>query len=115
MRENARQGFWNGSRAPFGYHTTKAGRRGHRIKKVLVIDEAEAALVRRIFALHLGIEGAVLGVKAIAAQLNQEGQSFRGKQFSIPNGHRILTAEAYAGCHWFDRVNAKSQERKPRD
>src|SRR5690606_18293386 len=29
MRENARQGFWNGSRPPFGYRTVEAGRQGH--------------------------------------------------------------------------------------
>lgn len=115
MRENARQGFWNGSRPPFGYCTVEAGRRGHRVKKVLAIDEAEATLARRIFALHLGAEGVPLGTKAIAAKLNSEGERLRGRRFSISNVHRILTAETYAGQHWFDRVNAKSGERKPRD
>jgi len=28
MRENAKQGFWNGARPPFGYRTEEAGRRG---------------------------------------------------------------------------------------
>lgn len=115
MRENARQGFWNGSRAPFGYRTAEAGRRGHRIKKVLVIEETEAALVRRIFAMHLGAEGGPIGVKAIAAKLNVEGARFRGKPFSISNVHRILTAETYAGRHWFDRVDSRTGQGKARD
>ena len=38
MKENARQGFWNGSRPPFGYTTVEAERRGARVKKKLVID-----------------------------------------------------------------------------
>ena len=51
MQENARQGFWNGWRPPFGYRTESAGTRGVRVKKVLAVDEAEAVIVRRIFAM----------------------------------------------------------------
>jgi site-specific DNA recombinase len=50
MKENARQGFWNGSRPPFGYQTIEAGRRDERIKKSLTVFEPEAEIVHRIFA-----------------------------------------------------------------
>ena len=53
MRENARQGFWNGSRAPFGYRAVVAEKRGQKVKKVLAIDEAEADVVCRIYDLPL--------------------------------------------------------------
>ena len=33
MKENARQGYWNGSRPPFGYKAVEVERRGSRIKK----------------------------------------------------------------------------------
>ncbi len=33
MRENARQGFWNGSLPPFGYRTQEAGRRVTKSKR----------------------------------------------------------------------------------
>jgi site-specific DNA recombinase len=46
MRENAQQGFWNGSTPPLGYKVVAAERRGTKIKKVLAIDEVEADLVR---------------------------------------------------------------------
>src|SRR3546814_11596142 len=36
MLENARQGFWNGSRPPFGYRVEIAERRGSKDKKILV-------------------------------------------------------------------------------
>ena len=36
--ENARQGFWNGSRAPIGHRIVEAGQRGHKTKKTLEID-----------------------------------------------------------------------------
>jgi hypothetical protein len=48
MRENARRGFFNGSRAPFGYRvveTEALGNRGRRRKK-LAINDAEAEIVR---------------------------------------------------------------------
>jgi site-specific DNA recombinase len=57
MCENARQGFWNGSHPPFGYKTRIAERRGAKDKKVLVIDDEEARVVREIFALAAGREG----------------------------------------------------------
>ena len=57
MCENAGQGFWNGSYAPFGYKTRVAERRGAKDKKVLVIDDEEAQVVREIFALASGREG----------------------------------------------------------
>jgi DNA invertase Pin-like site-specific DNA recombinase len=114
MRENARQGYWNGAPTPFGYQTQEGGRRGQRIKKVLVVDEAEAEVVRRIFAMHLGREaGLPMGVKAIAATLNAQRVSFRGRPFSISNVHRILTAETYVGRFWFDRMDSRKRQPKP--
>ncbi len=115
MRENARQGYWNGSRPPYGYKAVEAGQRGARVKKVLAVNEDEAEVVRRVFALHLGAEGAPTGVKAIAARLNDAGVTLRGKPFSISNVHRILTATTYAGRHVFNRVEARSGKAKPRD
>src|SRR5690606_40452909 len=73
MLENARQGFWNGSRPPFGYRTEIKERRGNKDKKVLVIDESEAQVVRLIFDLATGAHGRPLGVKAIATSLNDRG------------------------------------------
>jgi hypothetical protein len=99
MQENARQGFWNGAQPPFGYRTVEAGRRGHKVKKVLALEQAEAAVVRRIFDLALGRAGLPLGVKAIVNRLNAEGCRHRGKPFHISSVHRILTAATYTGLH----------------
>ncbi len=49
MQENARQGFCNGARPPFGYTSIGVGKRGQKIKKGLAVDEAEASVVRNIF------------------------------------------------------------------
>ena len=79
MKENARQGFWNGSRPPFGYTTIEVERRGARIKKKLAIDPVEAEQVRLIFRLFLeGDQGSgPMGIKAIVDWLNERGYTTR--------------------------------------
>jgi hypothetical protein len=42
----------------------EAERRGDKVKKVLAILENEAEIVRRIYAMYLGIEGRQFGIKA---------------------------------------------------
>jgi site-specific DNA recombinase len=98
MCENARQGLWNGSRAPFGYRTEVRERRGTKDKKILVIDETEAGIIRLIFDLATGGHGRPLGVKAIASRLNERGIHRRGRRFTTGGIHDILTATTYHGC-----------------
>ena len=85
MIENARQGFWNGSVAPFGYRTVEAEKRGQKIKKRLEIDEREAATVRQIFKLFLEGDGTKgpFGIKDNTSWLNRRGfRNKRGKPIS---------------------------------
>src|SRR5215813_8410950 len=51
MKENARQGFWNGATAPLGYKLVEAEKRGAKIKRKLDLDVVEAETVRLIFRL----------------------------------------------------------------
>jgi site-specific DNA recombinase len=46
MKENARQGFWNGATPPLGYRLIEAEKRGAKIKKKLEVDPVEAETVR---------------------------------------------------------------------
>src|SRR5579864_9162147 len=81
MKENARQGFWNGSLPPYGYRLVEVERRGDRVKRRLEIDPGEAEIVRRIFRLHLhGEGGGPLGLKAIADYLNRKDIRYRGSR-----------------------------------
>src|SRR5262245_10423839 len=41
MKENARQGFWNGATTPLGYKLVEAEKRGTKIKKKLDLDPVE--------------------------------------------------------------------------
>jgi len=42
LKENARQGFWNGSLPPIGYRTVAAEQRGAKVKKKIQIDPLHA-------------------------------------------------------------------------
>ena len=82
MCENARQGFWNGSYAPFGYKVEVKEKRGNKEKKILAVDDKRGPeVVRKIFSLASGQEGSAAGVKAIASYLNEQGVSRRGRRF----------------------------------
>jgi site-specific DNA recombinase len=113
MCENARQGFWNGSHPPFGYETQIAERRGAKEKKVLVIDDEEACVVREIFALAAGREGRPFGVKAIACRLTERGFSRRGVPFSTGSVYEILTSSTYCGQHYFNRRDSRTGAPRP--
>ena len=118
MLENARQGFWNGSVAPFGYRTIEAEKRGQKIKKRLAIDEREAATVRQIFKLFLEGDGTrgPMGIKDIASWLNAHGfRNKRGNAFFTSCVHRILIRETYAGILHYNQSDSRAQKARPRE
>ena len=113
MKENARQGFWNGAKPPFGYSTSVAERRGNKDKKVLVIDEDEAQVVRMIFDFAAGVNGRSVGVKNIAVWLNERGYTRRGVRFSTGGIHDILTTSTYFGVHYFNKRDSRTLKAHP--
>lgn len=115
MKENARQGFWNGARPPFGYRTIEVEKRGARVKKRLEIDEVEAEQVRLIFKLlqggHDG-EGPK-GLKAIATWLNERGYRTRqGGLWGIGALHQLVTNPVYGGRWRFNTRDSRTLKRK---
>ncbi len=92
MKENARQGFYNGSRLPLGYALSEVDKRGHRIKKRLAIDPVEAETVRLIYRLYLEGDGkGPMGVKEVTKALNARGLRTRlGARFGVASVHKIL-------------------------
>lgn len=120
MRENARQGFFNGSRPPVGYRTVEVALPGNKGKKKrLEVDEAEAVVVKRVFERYLsGDRGQDLGVHGLAAQLNYEGLLVRGGQWTSGRIYEVLTNRAYIGEHYFNRHEKRGgavRRLKPRD
>jgi hypothetical protein len=73
LKENARQGFWNGSLPPIGYRVVAAEQCGARVKKKLEADSLHAETVPLTYRLALEGEGTSgpMGVNNIAAYLNQ--------------------------------------------
>ena len=116
MKENARQGFWNGALPPIGYRIVAGEQRGHRVKKTLEIDPFQAETVRLIFRLAWegdGTSGA-MGVKSITKHLNAAGIRTRdGGRWGIDAVHKVLTRTTYIGRHRFNTKFWKTRERKP--
>src|SRR3546814_11716813 len=82
MLENARQGFWNGSRRPFGYRGEIAERRGPKDKKILVIEAAEGKLDSQTFDLAMGSVGRTMGVEAMPCWLQERGSTLICTRFA---------------------------------
>ncbi len=115
LKENARQGFWNGSLPPIGYRVVAAEQRGAKTKKKLEIDPLHAETVRLIYRLALHGDGAKgqMGVKNIVSYLNRNRIFTRdGGRWGIGQVHRILTRRTYMGEHEFNK-RSKSKELKP--
>jgi site-specific DNA recombinase len=115
QKENARQGFWNGSPPPIGYRVVAAEQRGAKIKKKLEIDPLYAHTVRLAFKLALEGDGTSgpIGVKAIAAHINRRRISTRdGGRWGIGQIHRLLTRPTYIGRHEFNK-RSKAKVLKP--
>jgi len=111
MQENARQGYFNGSTPPFGYKLEEVAGRGNKgNKKRLTVDPAESAIVRKIFSGYLSGQG----MKAIAAQFNQQGITRRGSQWSRGRIADTLSDPVYNGEYYFNKKCGKTQKPKPR-
>jgi site-specific DNA recombinase len=115
MKENARQGFWNGATVPLGYKLIEAEKRGAKIKRKLAIDPVEAETVRLIFKLYLhgdGTSGA-LGIKEIVKWLNARGyRTRRNNFFGVGHIHKLLTNTIYIGRWKFNQTSSKTHKRK---
>lgn len=116
MKENARQGFYNGSPVPLGYTTAEVEKRGNRTKKKLVEDPVEAETVRQIFKLYRSGDGTSgpLGIKQVTCWLNERGYRTRkGARFGVATVHGILTNTVYIGEWVFNKREAKTLTQKP--
>jgi len=113
MKENARQGFFNGSRAPFGYEavsTDVSGARGRKKKKLAILP-AEADVVRQIYRLY--VKGIGMGFKEIAAYLTKSGIYMRGKPWNVQKVSSILSDTLYMGDYHFNVRDSRNNCDRP--
>lgn len=116
MKENARQGFFNGSIAPYGYQsftTDVSGSRGRKRKK-LALNESETGIVKMIFEIYLnGLEGQQMGCKEIAGYLTGKGLLFRGKPWSMQQIQKVLANPIYMGEYYSNMRDSKAKTPRP--
>lgn len=99
MTQRAKQGKWNGG-AVFGYDN---------VNKELIVNEAEAAIVKEIF--ELASRG--YGYKKITGELNRKGyKTKRKKDFSIGTVKGILENPVFIGKIRFNQHVNWSEKRR---
>ena len=117
MKENTRQGFFNGSRPPFGYRAVETERMGNKgkKKKILEIDPVESGTVKRIFDLYInGNEGRSMGAKEIATLLNTRNITLRGAQWNKSRIHEVLANTVYINEYYFNKRDQTTKLLKPK-
>ena len=90
-----KKGMWMGGRVPLGYDVTN---------KQLVVNEAEASIVRQLFEMYLNIKSVPklkdecdkLDLKT-KVQQQQDGKTVGGKSFSRGHLYTLLTKPLYIG------------------
>ena len=117
MLENARRGFWNGSKPPYGYKTYVCERVGAKEKKKLELEPKEAEVVKLIFQLYLYGDGKTgpLGINLLTAYLNERNYKHRNIVFRAQTVHGLLKRTAYIGLHHFNKRDSRTQKFRPRE
>lgn len=101
LKQNAQKGLWNGGTPPIGYMLNS--------EKRLVVDEAEAPIVRAIFSKFL--EG--YGYHSISQELNRMGmKTSRGGIWRRNSIYDVLTNEKYIGNYVYSRRSGKRADGK---
>lgn len=116
MKENARQGFHNGSKPPYGYKVVESEVQGNagRKKKKLAINEEESDIAKMIYHLYLnGDQGKIVGVKQIAVYLNERGILMRGALWRSQKVQSIISDTLYKGDFYFNVIDSKTGEKRP--
>jgi site-specific DNA recombinase len=87
QKENAPQGFWNGSLPPLGYRIGASEARGAKVKNKLEIDPLHADTVRLFYRPALDGDGGSgpMGVKNIVSHLS------RNRVFTRDGGRWVST------------------------
>jgi DNA invertase Pin-like site-specific DNA recombinase len=110
MSENARQGFFNGSKAPFGFRVEKVATAAGS-KNKLVVDAGEAELLREVFQRYLAGSGA----KSTAIGLNQRGLLYRGKRWTRDLVLKVISDSCAVGNYYWGRLDSRGKRLRPED
>lgn len=117
MIECARQGYFPGSKPPYGYKRELENENDSKRKKwKLAVEPDEAEIVRQIFHLSIhGLEGVPYGAKKITEYLNSRGVLRRGKKWSRATVGEMLNDKVYIGEYFYNKKSGKNRKKyKPR-
>jgi len=110
MLGNARQGYYNGGKPPYGYRRISVLNDKGKPKSKLAICATEKELVDRIFSLY--IRG--LGSKRIAITLNQESLPARnGKKWEKGKILDIVANPIHKGEYIYNRRTSRTKRENP--
>ena len=111
MKENARKGYFNGSRPPYGYKVRKTADERGNVKGVLAIEEEEAAQVRQIFEMYTKQSW---GAVEIAKVMNRDGfRRRKGAKWNQMEVLRVLENTTYIGKYVFGRFDSRNRVVRP--
>lgn len=109
MAEAVRQGFFPGSRPPYGFRSRPVTVREGVVRHLLEPDDAEAEVVREVFRLYITRGGA----KAVARALNQRGVRYRtGIPWNKNLVLDVLDEDAVAGRYYWGSGETASRGRE---
>ncbi|HVY26080.1 MAG TPA: recombinase family protein [Polyangiaceae bacterium] len=110
MAENARQGFFNGSKAPFGFRVEKISTTAG-LKNKLLIDPNEADVVREVFRRYLAGSGA----KSTARELNQRGLLYRKQHWTRDLVLKVISDSGVIGTYYWGRLDTRGKQIRPQE
>ena len=108
MREAASRGFFLSSKAPFGYRRIKV-QDGAKERPTLEVNPDTGPIVKEIF--EKSLRG--VGLKEIAADLNERGITNKGRRWQRTSLHYVLTNEAYTGTAVWGKTTTGEKEPEP--
>ena len=112
MRENARQGNFNGSVAPYGFRVVKTEIRPSVFRGKLEPCTEEIAIVREVLRMYVAGSGA----KGTARELNQRCIRGRnGKLWTRDSVLRVISDEALVGIYYWGRMDGRTGQPRPKE
>ena len=112
LRENAKNGWFCGSRAPYGFRVERVEIKPGLSRGRLVPDAAEAEILSELFRLYVAPGS---GAKATARKLNQRGLLYRGRLWSKAQVLKCVDESAAVGSYFWGKKNSKSGRMYDRD
>jgi len=112
MLGNARKGYFNGGKPPYGYRTRTVLNEKGEPKSKLAVCPSEKKVVQHIFSLY--IQGT--GAKRIASTVNKEGIRWRkGKRWTKGKVLDVIANPIHKGQYTYNRRSHVTRRENPED